>query len=111
MVVSPVQNNNNNKVSYVKSAAIGALAGYSLKYLLPITSQEKDEVFISEMNKIKAKAKGNTLKELEGERVLNAYTKSIRPAGTFIFLGLITALIFTCIKNLRRNIDAIQTKS
>jgi len=104
MAVSPVQNNSNKNVSYAKSAAIGALVGYSSKYLLPISSQEKDDSFVSEMTKIKVNAKSNTLKIIEGERGLKAYTKSIRPTGTFVFVGLITGLLIACARNLKRGL-------
>jgi len=35
--------NSPNQVSYIKASATGALAGYALKYFVPVTYQEKDE--------------------------------------------------------------------
>jgi hypothetical protein len=104
MAITPVQNNK-NEPSYVKSMAIGALAGYSLKYLLPLTSQEKDDTFKSKLGEIKTKTGKNTLKEIEAERSLIAITKSLRPTEVFVFLGIIVAMVFACIANINRGLS------
>lgn len=65
MAVSAVKNSNNPKrVSYIESTAAGALVGYSLKYLLPITSQEKDEHYKTALKKIKENVRINKLDEI-----------------------------------------------
>lgn len=66
MALRAVQKNNDDPriLSYTKCALFGALVGYSSKYLLPVTSQEKDENFNAAMNKIKAMAKKTELAEI-----------------------------------------------
>lgn len=45
MAVDALQKNQNSptQVSYLKYSATGALAGYALKYLIPVTYSERDE--------------------------------------------------------------------
>lgn len=71
MAVSAIEknrNNNSGNISYLKSIALGTLTGYSLKYILPITPQEKDEDYKASLNKIKteaAQAKLNAIKSIK----------------------------------------------
>lgn len=68
MVVRAIQNDSNEnsgKLSYIGSAIVGAVGGYSLKWALPITSHEKDERYNSELLKIKSKMKQARLDEIE----------------------------------------------
>lgn len=160
MALRAVQNDNNAQMSYIKSSATGALVGYSLKYILPITPQEKDEIynsFLSEREARVKKAKSAEIEEIrksvkhsdtadnfislydakkltfsktqklkkslnEGlyelvkrvndagraEKIklrkdLTAITKSIRPTGTFVILGILAGLIIAFIKNITNN--------
>lgn len=65
MAVSAVKNSDRpKKISYLESTAAGILVGYSLKYLLPITSQEKDEHYKSALRKIKENVRINKLEEI-----------------------------------------------
>lgn len=44
MAVEVVQKNTNSgKINYIDAAAIGAIGGYTLKWAIPITPQEKDK--------------------------------------------------------------------
>lgn len=47
MAADALQKNQNSpsQVSYIKAAAAGSLMGYSLKYLIPVISSERDEKF------------------------------------------------------------------
>lgn len=53
MALDAVQKNQTppSSVSYIKAASIGALSGYALKYILPITYQERDENYNEALNK------------------------------------------------------------
>lgn len=60
MAVEAIQKNNtynSGKMSVAGSAVVGALAGYSLKWALPITHQEKDERYKLELKKINTEAR------------------------------------------------------
>lgn len=68
MAVCAIQNNSNQKsgkLSYFGSMIIGAISGYSLKWALPITSQEKDERYNSELSKIRLNVKKARMDEIE----------------------------------------------
>lgn len=80
MALEAVQKNN-SRTSYVKAAAIGALTGYSLKYLLPVTPQEKDENFKTELKAVKASAK--KVKSAQIETIRKSKNKS-SATDTFI---------------------------
>lgn len=65
MAVSAVKNSNNQKrVSYLESTTVGVLAGYSLKYILPITSHERDENYKAALKAIKENARATKLEEI-----------------------------------------------
>lgn len=65
MAVSAVKNSDRPKrISYLESTVAGVLAGYALKYILPVTSQEKDEHYIAALKTIKANARGAKLEEI-----------------------------------------------
>lgn len=71
MAVCAIQNNSNqksDKLSYFGSMIIGAVSGYSLKWALPITSQEKDERYNSELSKIRLNVKKARIEEIEAIR-------------------------------------------
>lgn len=61
MAVDALQKNPNSprQISYVKTTAAGALIGYSLKYLIPITYSERDENYNEALkqNQVDADAK------------------------------------------------------
>lgn len=50
--------------SYLKSSALGALTGYALKYILPLTPQEKDDTYMRRLDEIKNKARNLRLKKI-----------------------------------------------
>jgi len=66
MAVSAIQKNDNNikSSSYLKAGVIGALTGYSLKYLIPVTSQEKDEFYNAAVDEIETKAQKSRLEAI-----------------------------------------------
>lgn len=128
MAVSAIQNDNNNHVSYTKSAFVGALTGYGAKYLIPILPQEKDDVFNAELKRIKddakvqigkaklsfsKKAKSNDLIYLDefirsctaNEKIeinrLKTNIKAIRPTFIFVSAGVILGLAMGFVKNVR----------
>lgn len=76
MALSPVQKSpdSSNKMSYVKSSAIGALAGYSLKYLIPVTDQEQDENYNESLNELSLKVQ--KIKSAEIESIKNSSAKT-----------------------------------
>ena len=61
MAVDALQKNPNspNQISYVKTTAAGALIGYSLKYLIPVTYSERDDDYNESLrqNQLDANAK------------------------------------------------------
>lgn len=68
MAVSAVQksdNSNTRNASYLKSGVIGTLTGYSLKYLIPVTSQEKDEFYNAAVDEIETKAQKTRLNAIK----------------------------------------------
>lgn len=128
MAVSAIQNDNKNHVSYTKSAFVGALTGYCAKYLIPVLPQEKDDVFISELKRIKddakaqigkaklsfsKKAKPDDLSYLDefirscnaNEKLeiiaLKTNIKAIRPTYIFVSAGVILGLAMGFVKNVR----------
>lgn len=101
MALRAVQINNDNSGtwSYTGSAAIGAFAGYSLKYILPVTSQERNESFNVFCDKI-------TITNMKEEKFLNKLAKSKRSTGLFIFTGIVLALLIAVINNVVARIAA-----
>lgn len=85
MAVSAIQNDNNSNksISYTKSAALGALVGYSLKWALPITPQEKDERFNAQIKNISKMAREDRVKAFE--EIKNSNNKSLAK-DTFVKL-------------------------
>jgi hypothetical protein len=59
MALDALQKNPNSptQVSYIKASATGALVGYALKYLIPVTYQERDENYneVIRQNRINAR--------------------------------------------------------
>lgn len=82
MAVNAVQRNEyrSNQASYTKAAGIGALSGYALKYVLPLTQQEKDEMNSDKVD-FKRFAKMNAIEGI---------TKDDKVLGRDEFLGLCT---------------------
>lgn len=83
MAVSAVQKNQNkpHKINYAGAAVVGSIGGYSLKYLSPLTSQEKnDNYYKYRLNKIKSEAR--LAKESRLIEIRNA--KDCPDAGQFI---------------------------
>jgi hypothetical protein len=63
MTVDAVQN---NKMSYIGAMTIGAVTGYSLKWAIPITSEEKnDGNYSAKLSEIRKKAQKAKEKEVE----------------------------------------------
>lgn len=83
MALRAVQKNKDDSgtLSYTKSAAVGAFIGYSLKHILPVTHQEKDEKFNASLNAIKVKTKEAELAEVKKIRSLRRQSEA---ADTFI---------------------------
>jgi hypothetical protein len=143
------------RVNYFGAATVGAMAGYSAKWLIPVQAWEKDDRYMSSFSKINrnassqkskalsemAKVKSNQvaldvlamskaknvfaqvrgMKNLdakaeimdvisqlntvsrgvreEGLKSLKLITKSIRPGGTFAFIGALVAFSYAFGKN------------
>lgn len=85
MAVDAVQKNPNSpsQVSYVKATAIGALSGYALKYLIPVTYSERDENYNDTLNAHKQDADAKKAATIEQIRKSKAKTEL---ADTFIRL-------------------------
>lgn len=75
MPVRAIQNDNNQgRMSYLNSGLFGAFAGFSLKYLIPVLPQEKDEFFNAGLQEIRQKTK--VLKAFEIDKIRNAQNKT-----------------------------------
>lgn len=76
MAIRAVQTDENRTkhASYTKAAVIGGVGGYALKYLLPITPQEKDDRFGLYLDDLKTHVKEAKLKEIEAIRNLPSKT-------------------------------------
>jgi len=70
MTVNAIQKNEytSQKMSYLKSALIGGLSGYALKYALPITQHEKDERYSFYLEQLKNQVRESKLKTIEAIR-------------------------------------------
>jgi len=77
MTVNAIQKNEykSQKMSYLKSAAIGGLSGYALKYALPIMKHEKDDRYNSYLDELKNKVKESKLNAVEAIR--NSQNKTL----------------------------------
>ena len=74
MAVSAIQKKTNetrHRQSFLKSAATGAFFGYALKWAIPVMPQEKDDVFFSEIEKVKKQAQQVGLNEFEVIKTAN----------------------------------------
>lgn len=78
MAVGVVQKNDTNKsgrANYLKFAAVGGLTGYALKYILPVTSSEKnDENYKIELKKMQADADMTASNEINAMKKFNNKT-------------------------------------
>lgn len=78
MAVGAVQKNDTNKsgrANYLKFAAVGGLTGYALKYLIPVTSSEKnDENYKNELKKMQADADLTASNEIAAMRKFDKKT-------------------------------------
>lgn len=77
MAITVIQNNSNNnsgRMGYMSSAVLGALSGYSLKWLLPLTTQEKDQNYLDELVQVKRNAW--QAREAEIEKIRNEVPKA-----------------------------------
>lgn len=84
MALSSVQTNEySRKKSYFKSAAVGAIAGYTLKWAAPVTKAEKDKNFYCELKRIARKISSKKNKEIEKIRTK---IKTIEGADEFLKL-------------------------
>lgn len=85
MAVSAIQkNDSSSKMSYTKSAAVGAITGYSLKYILPITPQERDARYMAALDQKRALA--NQSKK-DGIQALKSSKTKDEAADKFILLA------------------------
>ncbi|MFA7658138.1 MAG: hypothetical protein WCY19_01755 [Candidatus Gastranaerophilaceae bacterium] len=67
MAIDAVQNNNSGRISVLGSAVFGGLAGYSLKWALPVTSQEKKgDYFESKTEEIRTNVRAAKSKAIGG---------------------------------------------
>lgn len=85
MALRAVQKDNDtlHRTSYLKCATIGALTGYSLKYILPVTPHERDDSFKKSLKEINAEAKAAKLEEI-GE--IRKSRKQSKAANIFVRL-------------------------
>lgn len=158
MAVSAIQENNKNnsrKMGIIASTAVGGVAGYCLKYALPLNKPEKtDPSYINDLKEIKTNARiaqfeaiKKSQAEIEGADIfvkmidekrinvseikkldepvakqvmklitmvndearaalpqgkfkLKAYTKDLRPTGTFIAIGAGASLFIALVNNI-----------
>lgn len=71
MALEAVQNTKNNNFAntgYWEAASFGAVCGYSLKYLMPVATQEKDENYTNALKEVNLKAKKAKLAEINNIR-------------------------------------------
>lgn len=81
MAVDAVQTNNRtNQASYIKSATVGALSGFALKHILPLTKEEKDAQLSLKLDTEK-KAREAKLAEI---KVIEKNKANIEGADVFI---------------------------
>lgn len=77
MAVNAIQETSpKNHTSYIGATALGALIGHSVKYLLPITPQEKDDNFKSAMQQIEAEAQKTREAEIKAIKESNDKTEA-----------------------------------
>lgn len=98
MAVRAIQNDtneNSGKLSYIGSAIVGAVGGYSLKWGLPVTSQEKDERYHDELSKVRIGVKKARMDEAE---LIRKEASTIVGADEFLRLYDNKKLIHTEIK-------------
>lgn len=98
MAVRAIQNDtneNSGKLSYIGSAAVGALGGYSLKWIVPLTANEKDERYRSELSKIRLEAKKARMDEFE---LIKKEASKIPGADEFLHMYDNKKLLYTEIK-------------
>lgn len=116
MAVSAIQNNNNNRryksKSYLGSAALGAMTGFSLKWLLPLTPQEKDEIYSAKLDKLKHDSKLEAIKTVSkskdaGVDTFNSYIKSKKPYSVFNMEKPEKNIIIKFLKSVNKNARAL----
>lgn len=84
MAITAIQNNSNNnssRMGYMSSAILGALSGYSLKWLLPLTTQEKDQNYRDELVQVSHNAALARVNEIE---TIRREASKIQGADEFI---------------------------
>lgn len=96
MAVNAVQRNEyrSNQASYTKAAGIGALSGLALKYVLPLTQQEKDKSYSDRLD-FKRSVKDREIRALRnanppipgGDQFLKLYDAHELTAGKVKALG------------------------
>lgn len=98
MSVRAIQNDtneNSGKLSYIGSAIVGAVGGYSLKWGLPVTAQEKDERYRDELSKVRIGVKNARMDEVG---LIRKEASKIVGADEFLHLYDNNKLIHTEIK-------------
>lgn len=102
MTVSAVQqkdsNNNDAIKNYAKSIAVGSLCGYALKWVFPLTKQEKDDSYKAEIAKIRKEAWQARTDEIE---LIRKSKNNIPEADEFIKMYDRNQLIYSNIKKLK----------
>ena len=105
MAVSAIQNNKNNspRGGYISSIIAGSAVGFSLKYLIPLVHDEKDEEYKLALAKINQK---NNLAEdkfvkIRDKNTLHTVIKDLRPTFTFVITGLVVGLAIAFTNNVR----------
>jgi hypothetical protein len=85
MSLRAVQKNNPDKSSrknnYINYLSAGAVGGYALKWLIPLTKQEKDSLFLSGLKKIAVESVQAKRDEIE---IIRTTKPKIDGADTFI---------------------------
>lgn len=105
MAVSAIQNDKSNspRGGYISSIIAGSAVGFSLKYLIPLTPDEKDEEYKLALAKINQK---NNLVEdsflsISNKKELDNKVKRIRPTHIFVITGLVVGLVIAFTNNVR----------
>lgn len=71
MTVNALQKNESSKYSYTKTAAVGAVSCYILKWALPVMYQEKDERYYEGLKKVYSEVRNARKNEIESIRNSN----------------------------------------
>lgn len=105
MAISAIRNNKDTapRGGYISAIIAGSAVGYSLKYLIPLTRDEKDGEYKLALRKINEKTNliEDTYVKVKNEKTLCTVIKDLRPTFTFVVTGLVVGLAITFINNVR----------